>query len=307
MDICSCEGGIIGFGQPSCIPSFDRDKKLIFVQYLDNLGAVNSIKSTDTLDASFFALKMGAGSATSAIDVSQRWNITSEISDVTGERAEPTTESIDNIDYVVDQGTRTYIGSIVKEGAVPNYLKSLDSTSCKKMGYFIIDTKGNIIGMKNDVTGDLDPIKIEPGTFSTTFKFKNASEKNRINIKFNVGENESDSDLNFIPAASIAVEVLELASVKQIDGVATSPLVTGVVIDWSLIYGSVFTPILFEGALAADFVVTNLTTGLAVTIIAAPELPAGKYTYTWIAQTAADEIKVEIDKVGFVGSVTFTV
>jgi len=305
-EICSCEDGVIGFGQPSCIPSFDRDKKLIFVSYLDNTGAVNSIKSTDTLDAQYFEDKVNAGIGSSALDKSQRWHITQEINDITGERAEPVTESIDNIDYIVTQGTRKYIGSIVKEGAVPAYMKSLESISCQKMGYFIIDVQGNIIGMKNDITGELDPIKIETGTFFVNYKFRSSSEKERIMLQFNIGENERDSDLNFVPASSIGVDVLELSSVIQVNGVTNTPLTTGVVVDFSFIYGSVFAAQTFDGALPGDFIATNKTTGLAVTIVTAAELPDGTYTFTWVAEPSANEIEIEIDKIGFVGSVTYT-
>ena len=49
-------------------------------------------------------------------------------------------------------------------------------------------------------------------------------------LQFNIGENERDSDLNFIPASSIEVDVLDLSSVVQVNGATSTPLTTGVVV-----------------------------------------------------------------------------
>ena len=59
-EICSCKTGILNHGQPDCVDSYARDSRLIFVQYRDDAGAINSIASTDTLDASYFEGKFNA-------------------------------------------------------------------------------------------------------------------------------------------------------------------------------------------------------------------------------------------------------
>lgn len=305
-EICSCETGIIGFGQPSCVPSFSRDAKLIFVEYFDNLGAVNSIKSTDVLDASFFEDKLNAGIGSSVLDASQRWNITETINTVDGERAENITQDVDTIPLNVRQGVRLYNGTFFGNIAATPYIKSLESMACQTMGYFIVDVAGNIIGMKNDITGDLDPIKVQNNTLQVLYKYPSATEVQNINLKFAVDQNEFDADLNFIAASTIGVDVLELKSVIQVNLVATAPLTTGVTLATALLYGEdVFNPILFEGGLPADFLVTNLNTTLPVTVLTAPEAPAGTYTLTWAAEPSANTLEAELDKIGFVGSVQF--
>ncbi len=102
-EICSCTSGIVNFGQPNCIPSFGRDSRLIFVNFSDDSGAVNSIKSTDTIDSTYINDRLNAGATGSSLSLSQRWYVTPTINNVVGERAENVVQEIDGIAFNVRQ------------------------------------------------------------------------------------------------------------------------------------------------------------------------------------------------------------
>ena len=304
-EICNCGDGVTVFGQPSCVPSFGRDSRIIFVQYLDNLGAVNSIKSTDVLDATFFEGKINAGVSPSVLDQSLRWNITETINNVIGERGENVTQDIDGIPLNVKQGVRNYDGTFYGAIANPTYVGALESMACSQMGYFIIDVNGNIIGMKNDTTGDLDPIKVQRNTLQVMYKFPTSTEVQNINIKFSVEENERDADLNYTPVT--AVDTLALRSLIAVNGVTSNTALTGADLTMSLDYGTVFNGIAYEGAVIGDFTAYNVTQSSSIVITSVTETSAGVYAILIPAVLTTEVVKVDYAKVGFVmESVTFT-
>lgn len=290
-EICSCTSGIINFGQPGCIPSFGRDSRLIFVNYSDDSGAVNSIKSTDALDQTFFDGKFNA------TDKSQAWYYTDTINQVQGAREDNITQDIDSITFNVRQGNRMYDGTFYGSIANPLFEKSLKSTSCRSMGYFIVSVAGEIIGMKNDVTGDLDPIKVQRNTLQTKYTFPSATEVQSLNLKFMIEENEQDSDLSFIGSNNILVDMLtQKAMTTVVLGTAVSITATTFATPVTYTYGQAFVNEPYEGGVFGDFTLFNTTTVLPVVVSAAPESPAGTYTITYAAQTAADVLTLSYSK-----------
>lgn len=296
-EICSCGDGITVFGQPSCVPSFGRDARIVFVQYLDNTGAVNSVKSTDVLDATFFEDKINAGAGSSVLDASLRWNITETINNVTNERGDNVTEDIDGYAINVEEGVRTYDGTFYGAIANPVYVKSLKSMSCAQVGYFIIDVNGNVIGMENLLTGDLDPIKMKRSTLQVKYNPKTSSASQNINIKFAVAEGQEDGNLS--QAIVSLTDTLALRSLINVNGVSSAPATTGVVVTANLSYGNYNNKIPFEGAVLADFDVYNVTTASIVTPSAVTESPAGVYTFLYTV-LSADVLTIDLDKTGFV-------
>lgn len=290
-EICSCSTGIVNFGQPDCVDSFERDARLIFVNFLDDTGAVNSIKSTDTLDTTFFDGKWNN------TNLSQRWFPTETIDNVVGERADNVTEDVSGIPFNVKQGIRLYDGMFKAGFASPTYIKSLDSIACRQMGFFIIDVLGNIIGLKNDLSGDLDPIKIQRGTFQTKYAFTNNDATQGISLKFAWEENERDSDLSFVGAGNILVDMLVQKGMSTVVmGTATSISTTGLTTAMTFTYGEAFVKTIYTGAVFGDFIIFNETTSASVTVLTAPESPDGTYALTFAAQTSSDVLSVTYQK-----------
>jgi len=286
-DICSCKTGILNFGQPNCVDSFVRDAQLVFVNYLDDTGAVNSIKSTDTLDQTFFDLKFNNP------DLDKRWFLTPVINNVVGERAENVTQEVDGIGFTVRQGNRMYDGTFYGNVAATPFIDALESTACQFMGFFIIDVAGNIIGMNNSISGDLDPIKVQRSTTQVLYKFPNSTELQNINLKFMYEENERDADLSFIGKDNISVDMLSQKAMTTVTlGTATSISTTGLTTAATFIYGEQFDKLDYEGAVFGDFIIFNETTSLAVAVLTAPESPDGTYALTFVAQTSSDVLSV---------------
>lgn len=282
--ICSCEDGIINFGQPNCVDSFLRDSRLIFVEYLDDSGAVNSIKSTDTLDSTFFDGKWNA------TDLSQRWYPTDTINNVVGERADNVVQDIDTIPFNVRQGNRMYDGTFYGNIASPTFQKSLESMSCQQMGFFIVDVAGNIIGLNNATTGDLDPIKIQRNTFQFKYVFPDSSEVQAVNIKFMWEENEQDSDLNYIGEKTISVDMLTqrgMTTVVFVDP-ATGITTTTATVTMNFTYGKQFEPLPYSGAVITDFILLD-SVGVPIVITSVtPQATTNIYDFLFPLQGSGD-------------------
>ena len=289
--ICSCKTGMGNHGQPSCIDTFARDARLMFVQYKSDAGVINSIKSTDTLDQTFWDGKFNN------TDISQRFFLTPTINSVVGERAESVKQDVDGISFNVRQGVRTYDGTFYGGVASPEYQAALETMSCQTVGFFIVDVAGNIIGMENDITGDLDPILIQRNTLDVMYKFPTASEVQSMKILFNYEENESDADLAFVGKDNISVDMLTQSAMSTVVfSAATAISTTGFTTTMSFLYGEVFEKAAYEGAVVGDFTLFNETTAASVTVLTAPESPAGTYALTFAAQTAADILTLSYQK-----------
>lgn len=309
-NFCSCSDGISNFGQPICVDSFGRDARLVFVQYADSTGAVNSIKSGDftgdVLNAAYFS-----GKLTNA-DKTKRWYLTEVINSVESVREDNVTQDIDGIPFNVKQGTRNYSGMFYGGIASPKYAGVLESMGCAQMGYFIIDVNGNIIGSYNDVTGELDPIKIQRNTFQIKYNFPSVTEVQSISIKFSVEENERDADLSYVPSDEITADLFALRSMLDgTIGAATSITTAGFVVTVSYAYGSAFTAQPLTGLVLADFTLTETSpTPGAITITSVTESSTvpGSYTFVIPTQTSADVLSLDMTKTGFeVAAISITI
>ena len=295
-EICSCKTGIENFGQPNCVNALKRVSRLIFVNYRDDAGAINSIASTDTLDQTYFDGKFNA------TDVSQRWYITETINNVDGERADFTTQEADGINFVVRQGVREFNGTFWGGIASPTYIKSFESISCRQMGYFVVDVEGNIIGIENETTGDLDPIKIQRNTFQAKYMWPTADTVQGVNLKFNWEENERDSELSFVGSANISVDMLTQTSMSTvvISNVA-SITTTTFTFDMDFTYGEVFEKEPYSGAVIGDF--TLLDNGGSPIVITSITETATEGTYDLVmpAQTSTDVLTFSYQKTSGTG------
>ena len=294
-ELCSCDTGILNHGQPNCVDSFARDARLIFVQYQNDAGAVNSITQaefTSGIDQTFLDARFNG-------DVDQRWYLTPTVNNVTGERAESVKQDIDGIPFNVRQGIRMYNGTFYGTVAATQYVNVLKSMSCQNIGMFIIDVSGNIIGMNNEVTGDLDPIRVQRNTLDVIYKFPSSSEVQAINLMFAYEENEQDGDLRYIKSGDITADMLtQSAMVTVILGTATTISTAGFTTAITFTYGAQFSANKYEGAVAGDFTATEITpTPGAVPITSVTESSPGVYDILFTSSaTSADVIELNYSK-----------
>lgn len=301
MAFCSCTDGIINFGQPVCVDSFDRVARLVFVPYQDASGAVNSIKSSDftggVLNSAYFTGKLTDS------DKTQRWYLTETINMVEPVREDNITQDIDGILYNVSQGVKTFTGQFNGGVASPKYAGVLKSIGCQQMGYFYFDVQGNIVGSYNETTGELDPIKIQRNTLQVKYIEPTKTTVQGIQIKFMVGELELDEDLSYVPANEITADLEALKSVIDVTiGTATGISTTGFTIDLSYLYGSAFTKQPYVGAVTANFTLTETSPtpgSITITSVTESSTVPGTYVFVIPAQTSADVLSLDFTKSGF--------
>lgn len=296
--ICSCDTGIKNHGQPSCIPSFGRDSRLIFVPQRDDSGNLNRILSTDTLTASdidgyFYDT-----------DTSQRWQITPTINNVVGSRAESIKQDIDGIQFNVRQGQRMFDGTFYGNVANPVYQDAFDSMKCKDMAYYIVDVEGNLIGMYNSTDDALEPIKIQRNTLDAIYSHPTASEVQSLQVMFMVEENERDANLRMIAAGDFGKSLLNVKSMVTVEfGDASSISTTGFDIPMTYIYGEAFDKIDYEGATKDDFTLLD-NGGSAITITSVTESTSVPGTYTFVipTQSGGDALTLSYQKTTSIGA-----
>lgn len=301
MAFCSCEDGIINFGQPVCVDSFDRVARIVFVNYLDNDGVVNSIKDSDftlgVLNPAYFAGKLNN------TDKSQRWYLTETINMVEPVREDNVTQDIDGILYNVSQGVKTFTGQFNGGVASPKYAGVLKSIGCQQMGYFYFDVQGNIVGSYNDVTGELDPIKIQRNTLQVKYIEPTKTTVQGIQIKFMIGELELDEDLSYVPSSEITADLEALRSMVNVTiSAPTGISTTGFTFTLTYDYGSAFTKLPLTGAVMADFTLAEVTPtpgSIVITSVTESATIPGTYVLVQPAATSADTQRFDFTKTGF--------
>lgn len=303
--VCECNGAPLNSGL-SCVEQIKTWDYIVVVDYKDSTGAVNSIPKGTVIDATYVSDKLNN------IDPTIRWTVFPKLWAVEDVRGDALTESIDNVDFVEEQGTRTFVGSHIGKFGSPEMVKTWNSRKCRNNAMFGLTSAGQIVGTNPDATvGDLNPIRIQNDTLIATYvKPTKAPTKQKCQVNFAVDQTESDDCLDFISSSNIAYGTANWYSDAPIDviGSGTSGALTEIVVNLSERMGSVNKNAI-TGLVAADFSwdngVTpssfyNTTTSSSVAIVTAVETVGtpGEYTLTCVAQTASDVASVDIFKTG---------
>jgi len=136
-ELCKCGDGLSNLGVPSCKEGFDVAKRLIFVEQLDNDGTQNAIDVADVLDSTYLDGKFYNA------DKSQRWFITPDFDNVTDERADTETQTLDSgIELPLRQGQRTFTAFFQTLPA--SWGRKIGANACAKVGVYIVDTVGGV-------------------------------------------------------------------------------------------------------------------------------------------------------------------
>lgn len=288
MSVCSCSVTLSNTGTPGCYSIQDVAKKLIMVPIQDSSGNLNRIDLTSIPSNS--TIKGYINNS----DDKARWYPMPEMENVTNERGDPITEEFPsgNI-YKVRNGTKTFTGQMVKQGA--EYAGQIESFGCEDMGAFIIDASGNVIGDKS-TTGYLSPIKINTQTWDVRTQDTGDQTIARILLTFQWNNSVQDSDIGMLKASDFDSDVdwLDYNGLIDLYGTVSSISTTGFTMKVYTIFGSVLNPKVMPGLNSSDFEIYNETTAATVTISSMAENPAGTYAFTYTAQTPADELSLRI-------------
>ncbi len=299
---CDCDDGSSGLGQPKCIDLAKRAARLILMDVLDASGNFNEIKLTDLVDgilpASFFTTKFNADLP------GDRWSLTEVFKSPVPDRADPFTETLDDIPFPIRQGLLTFTGLFYGPKAPPAYEGKLNSHGCGDKAYMAVDVAGNLSGkmVKNDSDEwVLRPVVIEPGTFWAKHNGEQVAARQKIMFSFIHSELERDKDSNFLKSSEIGTNLLTFIGVQDVILTLSNISTTGATLVAELCFGSFNGVKPHSGLLVGDLVGTNVTDDDAFTGFTSTEtVTDGTYTLVWDAEGAGDAIQVALDQDGFV-------
>ena len=310
--LCSCGVSLQNTGTPNCIPIFGVTKQLILVPLIADDGTYNSIDPTDTLDSAYFTALINNA------DDSKRWYPTGAMKNVSGERADPITETFEDGSKVfIRQGVRTFSAMILKGG--PELLNQLNSNRCSSFGAYMIDSDGSIYGKVKNNDGLLYPIEVQAASFYGKLVFSTDTTIQKIALSFEWGVDEKDEDLRMIQSSSISgVNLSSIAGLLNAYVKVVSCGQTSLVIDVFAKYGNFVTGTPIEGLLVADFAsstsgtsskIRNTTTSADVTISSVTESSSipGRYTLAYTSQTTGNKLQPYVKKNGIDGKTMLTI
>lgn len=282
---CNCDTGLFNLQSADCIVKPGIIRKFVFVEYFKSDGTVNGID----LNATFGETEIDALLVQS--DPKLRWYLSDSISNFTTERADPNTETIDNVNYNLSQGTRTMSGDFIASSA--DLAKKLNSNNCVQMGVYLIDDNNGINGVVSR-DGYLDPIKLEKNAFG---KIVFATESNIFKVSYTStwGKNVLDGNVKTLQTE---VDFDSKKGLIDVDGTASSAALTSASATYSINNGST-SGIPLTGLVAGDFEVYNETSDTSVAVTTAVESPDGTYLLSFLAQTASDVLRITATKAGF--------
>lgn len=308
MSGCVCGGVPLNTGTSGCIEQIKTWEYLMRVDQQDSTGAYNYIPLGTDLTEVYVKAKLNN------TDPTVKWTIFPRIWQVEDVRGDSLKETIDNVEFVEDQGPRTFSAFMIGKQASPQMLAAWESFACRSNAVYGLTSAGQIEGNNPDLAGDLYPIKVQDETWDAIYiKPSKAPSKQKIAIKFTIDETEEDATLDFISSASITYPTANWYGDAPIDvvgyEVAGGASTTQVIIKMKERFGSVKKNDI-SGLVTADFSPDNGVTpgniynttssanvalsGVTVATVAG-EL---QYTLTFPAQTALDVVSIDIFKEG---------
>lgn len=290
---CKCSTILGNTGLPKGEKCFTKVQSIYFQQKYNDSGVRNSIDFT-ALDLA--GLK---DLFTTATTPDERLYPITNIEEFLDTQAEPTTETTPSGRVLkVSDGIRAV--SFTSMEAPPILLKKLNALGCGEWQYYIVDTDGNIAG-GSQIGDAIAGFEFDSESYNATYVRATDTAVQRVNVTFSWFRWQKIENFAWYPSEDMAagfngndvkglIDVTFEGSTSD-NGVQTNIANIKPVIQYSR---AIAYPV--TGLLAADFVLKNLTTGLAVTIATLTEssVTPGTYAITFTAQTAADVLEVQV-------------
>lgn len=296
---CNCNAGLGNTGQPSCVPIQSVTSSLIMVPLKDSLGNKNGIDLSTALPV--------WEDLVNEADESKRWFPVPEFENVELPKADSQFEEANSGRMAfLRQGKRSFSGELWGEDSTPTLLGKLQAGRCVQFGIYIIDVNGNLVGSKEN--GYLYPIPVDEQSWNPVFNFATDSTVQKIVLGFDFQRLFDESTMYMITPEESGVDFNSLSGLIDVNLTEVSQVtLTTLVFTANFDYGTALNPIIFSGALAADFTLLNTDTATPLTIDALTEGPDGTYTIVQTANqfTPGDNYRLSVNKSGFVGKLEF--
>lgn len=289
--LCSCSGGVPGWGLADCFTGVDRATSIAF-QRLKNGSTVNSISPLIT-QISWEALLYTKVAGT-------RISVLNDIKTYTSDRDDEITETIDGIDYSVSQGKKMISFVVVKPPmGLQNYINSI---ACQSTGFYLPTASNQLIGTGVAGTTTLKPIPIQKGTLTTKAIDGTKETFAKLQVTFQVDERYQDGDTLFIDSDQIQADLNNTNPMIQAVGSNPNGLsastTTKIEVDLAFALSGKISTTGLDALTNFDdtdfFAIYNTTTSAAVVVSAISESAtvSGRYTLSFTAQTLADVLEV---------------
>ena len=269
---CAC-GTNRNFGVKATA-EFKAVRKIIFMDYENNDGDVNSLDLKATMDKAFWdALKVET--------TDKRIQITPTIEDYA-----PTTEDAVTVTRPSGKVVKVRDGVVTYEffiddadGTMYNALKSRE---CMDNGIFLIDDCGSVAG-KGCEDDKLSVAQIAPDTMDVQFVPGTDADIQRVRVRFNLDLSESPV-FNIIPDSEIEYNPLGLRSICDVEaGTPTTNTQTQLVVQLEAANSFSKKLILAEGLdTPASWTITD-STGATSNPTTVVESPAGTYDFGYVS------------------------
>ena len=296
---CNCDTGLSNTGQPSCVTLQSVTSKLIMVPLVANDGTLNKLPLGTTITATTFTALVNNQ------DASKRWYPLPVFENVELPKADSVFEEANSgRKAYLRQGVRSFAGELWATNGTPQFLGKLQSDRCVKFGVYIVDVNGNLVGSK--VGTDLFPITVDNNSWDPKFMFATDSTVGKIMLGFDFDRLFDESTMWMITATEGLIDFNNLNGLLDVN-YSTPTVVPTVSINFNafLSYGTAINPLKFQGAVSADWVLTNLTTNLVVTATTTETATAGNYTMLATLVTG-NKYRLRCIKTGFTGDLLFT-
>lgn len=292
---CNCNAGLSNTGRPNCVPIQSVTSKLIMVALTANDGSANFIDLTLPIPT--------WSDLVNEADASKRWFPLPNFENVELPKADSQFEEANSGRMVfLRQGKRSFTGELWAEDSSPTLLGKMQNNRCVDFGVYIVDVNGNLVGSK--VGDGLYPIPVDNPSFDPKLMFATDSTTQKIMVAFDFDRLFDESTMYMVTPTEAGINFNDLNGLVDVNFVNGVVGATDYTADLQLDYGTAYNPILFKGAVSADFALYNNTTASSV-VVTSVENMDGNYTFTFAAQTAGDSLTLSVDKTGFDGEVTF--
>lgn len=301
---CSCASGNGNTGLPSCVEALKVARGLGVINAIANDGTENRIDiSVDTLGTVVSDLLVNADISKRLLPITDLRNV-----DFPKEDTQYETDNANQKAFVRD-GIQSFTA---EKWEVPaGFDLKLKQMRCPSNTTYLFTRRGMVGIKKLDSTdGKYYLYGIKMQAFAPDFVMPTATTVAKEMIAFDFDATVEKGELWEIPYSELGVTYDELVGLldvnyETIDAV-TGGGTTSVGLRITTDYGSgLMNNQTVDGLVTGDFVVTDLTTSLAVAGLAVTEVVDDKYTISWTSETSADVIEIKLDlATGFEGSTT---
>jgi len=295
---CTC-GDVHGnTGLPNCVQQIKKALGLGIVSTFQSDGTLNSIPLTTGV-VSFGDLFFNADRTQRVYPITELRNVTRP-----NEAEQYATDSAGGKVKVRDV---VYRFMAEKWEVSPAYVAKLKNGECNQNSTYIFNADG-VVGLKQvDV---LVPIKIK--AYAPTYADATDADPSKLMLSFDYSQETNIGELWLVPWSQLGITYNDIKGLidvnfTQVDAPADGGTNTTVAYALSTDYGFGNPEAQnIDGLVSADFVCTNKTTGLSISLVSVVETPDVKYLFTLPSQTTADKVEIKLNtNSGFEGAVMF--